>query len=82
MFSQNDEPQGILIKTTLVDFPGRVACTFFLPGCNLKCPYCYNHELAKGIIPPQDRVSLSELYAHLQKRKNVLSGFVLTGGEE
>ena len=81
MFSQNDEPQGILIKTTLVDFPGRVACTFFLPGCNLKCPYCYNHELAKGIIPPQDRVSLSELYAHLQKRKNVLSGFVLTGGE-
>ncbi len=81
MSSKNDEPQGILIKTTLVDFPGRVACTFFLPGCNLKCPYCYNRELAEGIIPPQNRVSLTELYAYLQKRKNVISGLVLTGGE-
>ena len=81
MSSKIDEPQGILIKTTLVDFPGRIACTFFLPGCNLKCPYCYNRELAEGIIPPQNRVSLPELYRHLQKRKNVISGLVLTGGE-
>lgn len=81
MPSGNTEIHGILIKTTLLDFPGRVACTFFLPGCNLKCPYCYNRELAEGILPAQNRFSVTELYAHLQKRKDVLSGLVLTGGE-
>lgn len=81
MPSKSTEIHGILIKTTLLDFPGLVACTFFLPGCNLKCPYCYNRELAEGILPEQNRVSTAELYAHLQKRKNVLSGLVITGGE-
>ena len=41
-------PAGVLVKTTLVDFPGRVACSFFLKGCNLRCPYCYNVELVIG----------------------------------
>lgn len=73
---------GILIKTTLVDFPGRVATAFFLRGCNLRCPYCYNTEL---VLPEQyddeGLVSLQDLLAHLEKRKNVLTGIVISGGE-
>ncbi len=73
--------RGILIKTTLVDFPENVACTFFLPECNLRCPYCYNRELAEGFVPNENSVSTEELYEYLQKRKNVLSGLVISGGE-
>lgn len=77
-----DEPAGVLVKTTLVDFPGQVACSFFLAGCNLRCPYCYNTELATGNLPTDDSsVSLSQLYQHLEKRKNVLSGICISGGE-
>ena len=43
-----NEPAGVLVKTTCVDFPGRVAGSFFLKGCNLRCPYCYNTELVLG----------------------------------
>lgn len=81
MSSKAEETKGILLKTTLIDFPGRVACVFFLPGCNLRCPYCYNRELALGISPEEISVSAEELYKHLGKRKNVLSGLVLSGGE-
>lgn len=81
MPSINKEIHGVLIKTTLVDFPGTVACTFFLPGCNLKCPYCYNRELAEGFISEEDSVTADELYEYLKKRKNVLSGLVISGGE-
>ena len=41
---------GGLQKVTLLDFPGKVACTVFLTGCNLRCPYCHNPEL----VLPQD----------------------------
>ncbi|MCQ2576420.1 MAG: anaerobic ribonucleoside-triphosphate reductase activating protein [Treponema sp.] len=75
------EPSGILIKTTLVDFPGRVASTFFLKGCNLRCPYCYNHQLVLLNGKVENLVSLEELFAHLEKRKNVLTGLVISGGE-
>lgn len=74
------EHAGALFKTTLVDFPGRVACSFFLRGCNMRCPYCYN----TGLVLNEDDPSLSslnDLYAHLEKRKNVLSGLVISGGE-
>lgn len=81
MPSIHENKQGILIKTTLIDFPGHIACAFFLPGCNLKCPYCYNRELAMGILPEEKSVSIAELYEHLQKRRNVLSGIVISGGE-
>ena len=41
-----------LQKMTLLDFPGHVACTVFLGGCDLRCPYCHNYELATGPAPP------------------------------
>ena len=44
-----NEPAGVLVKTTLVDYPGMTAGSFFLKGCNLRCPYCYNI----GLVVPQ-----------------------------
>ena len=76
-----DRPAGILIKTTLVDYPGHVAGSFFLKGCNLRCPYCYNIGLVLPEISPDGLSTVQELFDHLEKRKNVLSGLVISGGE-
>ncbi|MBQ6029389.1 MAG: radical SAM protein, partial [Treponema sp.] len=109
--------EAVLIKTSLVDFPERVAAACFLRGCNLRCPYCYNTELVapQNISKAQDAaesgnqskaqdaggddcsqaqksgaqakrdqpqfVSIQDIIAHLKKRANVLSGFVISGGE-
>ncbi len=84
------EAAGALIKTTLVDFPGRVASSFFLKGCNLRCPYCYNWALVDSSLAEStgdeksdsgNLASLEEVFAHLEKRRNVLTGFVISGGE-
>ncbi|MBP5402890.1 MAG: anaerobic ribonucleoside-triphosphate reductase activating protein [Treponema sp.] len=75
---------GVFIKTTLVDFPGLVASSYFLKGCNLRCPYCYNRDL---VLPgtenksSTDFVTPASVLEHLFKRKNVLEGFVISGGE-
>lgn len=82
-----------LQKTTLVNFPGRVAAAVFLPGCNMQCGFCYNAELAlapahTGISPKDGTseyansyVSLEDVYAHLEKRAGVISGLTISGGE-
>lgn len=72
---------GVLVKTSFVDFPGRVAAALFLCGCNLRCPYCYNKDLVTSIPPEADMNTFSEVMLHLEKRRNVLSGFVISGGE-
>ena len=74
---------GVLVKTTLVDFPGRVASSLFLCGCNLRCPYCYNAGLVLGGKAAADDIyaTAEEVFLHLEKRKNVLTGFVISGGE-
>ena len=74
---------GVLVKTTLVDFPGRVASSLFLRGCNLRCPYCYNTGLVLGGKAAEDDIyaTAEEVFFHLEKRKNVLTGFVVSGGE-
>ena len=66
-------------KLTLLDFPGRVACTVFLGGCDLRCPYCHNYELATGQLPPV--MDEEELFSFLAKRKGLLDGVAITGGE-
>ena len=68
-----------LQKMTLLDFPGRVACTLFLGGCDLRCPFCHNYELAIGEVPPV--MEEDELFAFLAKRKGLLDGVAITGGE-
>lgn len=68
-----------LQKMTLLDFPGHVACTVFLGGCDLRCPFCHNYELATGKVPPV--MEEEELFAFLSKRKGLLDGVAVTGGE-
>lgn len=73
-------PAGVLVKTTLVDYPGRIAAIFFVEGCNLLCPYCYNADLVVR-NKQYESVSFDKVLEHLIHRKNVLSGFVISGGE-
>ena len=68
-----------LQKMTLLDFPGRVACTVFLGGCDLRCPFCHNAELIDGTAKPV--MDDTELLAFLEKRKGLLDGVAFTGGE-
>ncbi len=70
---------GGLQKLTLLDFPGRCACTVFTVGCNLRCPFCHNASLVTG--EPPSLIDEQEVFALLQKRKGVLDGVCLTGGE-
>lgn len=68
-----------LQKTTLLDFPGLVACTVFAHGCNLRCPFCHNAGLV--VRKPENIISQEELGEFLKKRKGILDGVCLTGGE-
>ena len=66
-------------KLTLLDYPGRVACTIFLDGCNFRCPFCHNAELLNPVIEPI--MTVEELLTFLQKRRGILEGVCITGGE-
>ena len=68
-----------LQKMTLLDFPGKVACTVFLQGCNFRCPFCHNSDLLPG--QGQPLMDHEELLAFLQKRRGLLDGVCVTGGE-
>ena len=68
-----------LQKMTLLDFPGKVACTVFFQGCNFRCPFCHNSGLLSG--QGQPLMSDEELLAFLEKRKGLLDGVCITGGE-
>jgi pyruvate formate lyase activating enzyme len=66
-------------RTTLVDFPGEIACTIFLFGCPFRCGFCYNPELV--IKEESEDLSVEEVFKFLEKRKNHLTGVCFTGGE-
>lgn len=66
-------------KLTLLDFPGRCACTVFTVGCNLRCPFCHNASLVTG--QDVDLIAEDEVLSLLQKRQGVLDGVCFTGGE-
>lgn len=68
-----------LQKMTLLDFPGKVACTVFFQGCNFRCPFCHNSDL----LPGQGDALMEdgELLSFLEKRKGLLDGVCVTGGE-
>ena len=68
-----------LQKMTLLDFPGHVACTVFLGGCDFRCPFCHNFELACGTADPV--MDEEEFFCFLKKRKGLLDGVAVTGGE-
>jgi pyruvate formate lyase activating enzyme len=67
-------------KMTLLDFPGKVACIVFTAGCNLRCPFCHNARLVTH-AEADDRVDEDEIFAYLQKRRGIVDGVVITGGE-
>lgn len=69
-----------LNKTTLLDYPGQVAASLFTGGCCFRCPYCHNRDIvlqSSSLIP----LSTEALFAFLKKRRNVLTGICITGGE-
>ena len=68
-----------LQKMTLLDYPGKVACTVFLGGCNFRCPFCHNSELFLG--NPQKLMENADFFAFLEKRKGRLDGVCVSGGE-
>lgn len=87
--SRNIEPEeepalnfriGGLQKMTLLDYPGKVACTIFTAGCNLKCPFCHNKDL---VFVPENYTFYEPLsvIAFLRKRQGLLDAVCISGGE-
>ena len=64
---------------TLLDFPGKVACTVFTGGCNFRCPFCHNASLVTEDFKAE--FSEEEIQSFLEKRKGLLDGVCITGGE-
>lgn len=67
-------------RTTLLDYPGHLAATVFTGGCNFRCPFCHNKDLVLN-GKSQPLISEEEVLAHLRKRKGILEGICITGGE-
>lgn len=67
-------------KTTLIDFPGKLACTLFLPKCDFRCPFCYNKQL---VLDQDTGIEITEkhMLKFLDERKGFLEGVCITGGE-
>lgn len=68
-----------LQKLTLIDYPGRIACSVFLYGCNFRCGFCHNPSLV--VKPSTIQISEEEILDFLEKRKRYLDGVCITGGE-
>jgi pyruvate formate lyase activating enzyme len=67
-------------KFSLIDYPGKVSAIVFTFGCNFRCPFCHNREL---VIASEEGASIpeEEIFSHLEKRRGMLEGLVITGGE-
>ena len=69
-----------LQKLTALDYPGRIACTVFTPGCNFRCPFCHNAALVTAGIMPEP-METEEIFDYLRKRQGLLDALVISGGE-
>lgn len=72
---------GGLQKLTLLDYPDKVAATVFTVGCNFRCPFCHNFSLVIGNKDKVEAIAQEEILQFLQKRRKVLEGVCVTGGE-
>jgi pyruvate formate lyase activating enzyme len=73
---------GGLQELTLIDYPGKLAATVFLCGCNFRCPFCYSSEIVMPEkIKVQPEFSEKEIFDFLKSRKNLIDGVVICGGE-
>ncbi|MBQ8882620.1 MAG: anaerobic ribonucleoside-triphosphate reductase activating protein [Clostridia bacterium] len=66
-------------KLTMLDYPGKMACLIFTAGCNFRCPFCHNAPLVTEIDGAE--YTQDEIMAYLKKRKGILEGVCITGGE-
>ena len=66
---------------TLLDYPGKVACTLFTAGCNFRCPFCHNAGLVLPDMLEEASISEDEVMSFLKKRAGMLDGVAITGGE-
>lgn len=69
---------GGIQKSSLIDFPSKISCVLFTAGCNFHCPYCHNPEL---VSPPFEPLDLESIFEFLSRRRSLLDGVVITGGE-
>ena len=67
-------------KLTLLDYPGKTACTIFTGGCNFRCPFCHNALLVTD-LDPSTAIDQEEVLSFLKKRQGLLDGVCVTGGE-
>jgi pyruvate formate lyase activating enzyme len=72
---------GGMQKLTLLDYPGKVACTIFLSGCNLRCLYCHNPDLVLPERIERQELSAAEVLLFLENRRGKLDGVCISGGE-
>ncbi|MDR0382375.1 MAG: hypothetical protein LBH50_00120, partial [Spirochaetaceae bacterium] len=71
IFSGSGQPIGFQ-KTSLVDYPGKVAAVIFFPFCNMRCPWCHNGDLILNRNDSGQRlVPLGEALLHIEKRRSV-----------
>ncbi len=71
-----------LQKLTLLDFPGKIACTVFAGGCNFRCPFCHNASLVLGErLSESPTLSEEDFFAFLKKRRGMIEGICVSGGE-
>lgn len=68
-----------LQKSSLIDYPGKLSAVAFISGCNFRCPYCHNPELARGRYP--QKIPLTDVLDFISQRRTLLDGVVITGGE-
>lgn len=69
-----------LQKLTLLDYPGKVACTIFTAGCNFRCPFCHNASLVID-TSANETIPEEEIFRFLTKRQGILDGVCISGGE-
>jgi len=73
---------GGLQKLTLIDYPGKIACTVFTIGCNFRCPFCHNPELVdRAISKLSEIIEEEDFFSFLESRRGLLDGVCITGGE-
>ena len=66
------------VKSSFIDYPDRICAVYFVGGCNFRCPYCHNAPLLEG---KGESIGEDEVFGHLEKRKNMLDGVCVSGGE-
>lgn len=67
-------------KLTLLDYPGKTACLIFTQGCNFRCPFCHNKDLLNESFE-DEIIEEDEVFSYLNKRKGVIDGICISGGE-